>query len=106
MGVLILLLLGWKGLDHYASIQAKQMIIEDVPLPSCRDGVYMASYAIPPVKVTLELELKDHKIVAITLLEHQNGWGGKAERILSQIMRKQSLQVDVISGATISSKCI
>lgn len=106
LGIILLMWLGWKGVDRYASLKAKQIIIEDVPLASCRDGVYLASYAMGPVEVTLQLEVKDHRIVSVDLRDHKNGLGEKAEVITDEILRHQSLQVDVVSGATISSKCI
>lgn len=106
LGIILLMWLGWKGVDRYASVKAKQVVIEDVPLASCRDGVYLASYTMWPVEVTLQLEIKDQRIVSVDLRNHQNGLGEKAEVITIEILRHQSLQVDVISGATISSKCI
>jgi len=44
--------------------------------------------------------------VSFTILEHDNGKGGKAEKIVDDVIKAQSLNVDVVSGATVSSKVI
>ena len=45
-------------------------------------------------------------ITDITILEHQNGQGDDAVQIISDIIDAQHLNVDLISGASYSSKVI
>lgn len=42
----------------------------------------------------------------IKIIEHENGLGGKAEKIVDDVISRQSLEVDALSGATVSSKYI
>ena len=42
----------------------------------------------------------------IKIIEHENGSGSKAEKIVDDVISRQSLKVDAASGATVSSKCI
>jgi uncharacterized protein with FMN-binding domain len=42
----------------------------------------------------------------IDLIKHFNGRGEKAEVIIPKVVEAQSLKVDVVSGATASSKAI
>jgi uncharacterized protein with FMN-binding domain len=73
------------------------------------DGTYRGEYDLAgtPVKVTLEIAVKDHVITAITILKHScSPIGKKAEKIIETVIQKQSLDVDVVSGATGSSTAI
>lgn len=70
------------------------------------DGIYEGEYTINPVYVKVSLEIKESKIRNIKIITHDKGLGGKAEKITDDIIDAQSLDVDVVSGATVSSKCI
>lgn len=83
-----------------------QMPVSNVALESIEDGNYEGNYNVFPVTVKLNVTVKGHKITEILILEHINGQGGKAEAIVDQVIEKQSLQVDIVSGATYSSKVI
>lgn len=80
--------------------------IGTINLSSTQNGTYTGSYASFPVSVTLEVTVLDHKITKITILKHDNGQGKPAEAIAEDVIKAQSLQVDVINGATYSSKVI
>ena len=77
-----------------------------IDLASLEDGVYPGSYAAFPVKVKLEVILKNHLIEDIKILEHVNGKGKPAEDIVKAMIEKQTIDVDVIAGATYSSRVI
>lgn len=54
----------------------------------------------------VEVTVRQHKITDILIVRHDNGLGGAAETITDDVIREQSLEVDAVSGATVSSKCI
>ncbi|MCR3921556.1 MAG: FMN-binding protein [Firmicutes bacterium] len=91
----------WKGTN-----EIKQMTVGDVTVADIADGVYQGDTTAGAIKVLLEVTVRDAKIVAINILEHDNGQGEAAESIVEEIIAKQSLQVDTISGATYSSTVI
>jgi len=73
------------------------------------DGIYRGNYDLSgtPVKVILDVTVKDHKITGIKIVEHScSPIGKKAEKITDRIIEAQSLDIDVVSGATGSSKAI
>jgi len=71
------------------------------------DGVYRGKHKWFPVKVTVDVTVKAGKVVKIALVKHFKGKGGKAEKpVPSQIIEKQSTQVDAVTGATRSSLVI
>ncbi len=70
------------------------------------DGEYIGEYSITPVHVKVNVTVINHEIASIEILEHDNGLGSPAESIINNIVNTQSLEIDAISGATVSSKCI
>lgn len=83
-----------------------EIMINDVDLKSVPDGVFVGSCDTSLVKVEVEVTVRNHTINDIKLLKHINGKGEKAEHIPQTIIQAQSLNVDVITGATASSKVI
>jgi uncharacterized protein with FMN-binding domain len=79
---------------------------DKVELSKIEDGSYIGEYLGKLVKVVVEARVKDNKITEIVILKHDNGLGKKAEKIVDQIISTQSLNVEVVSGATSSSKAI
>lgn len=90
-----------RDLDQLAQIEIGQLDLAVVD-----DGSYTGEYAAGPVRASIEVEVRDHAIVDLTILEHDNGKGEAAEAILADVLRAQSLQVDAIGGATYSSKVL
>jgi len=73
------------------------------------DGMYRGNYSLSgtPVKVILDVAVQGGNIVEVIIVNHFcSPIGKKAEKITVEIAAKQSLDVDVVSGATGSSKAI
>lgn len=107
--LIILILGGFLGIKIASGrvvSNAKAIPVEKIDLSQIEDGQYLGNYEIFPVKVSVETSVHGGKITQIYLLEHFNGKGAPAEIILERIIEKQSLQVDCISGATVSSVAI
>jgi uncharacterized protein with FMN-binding domain len=90
-----------QNLDQLLDIE-----IEDADLSEVPDGTYPGSYKAPPIFVKVEVTVKDHAIADIEIIEHDNGKGAAAEAIIDEVVEKNSLHVDAVSGATYSSKVI
>lgn len=84
----------------------KTTVINEIDLSSIADGTYKGNYTAIPIKVIVEVTIKDNKIEDIRILEHLNGQGKAAEQITDKIIELQKINVDSISGATYSSKVI
>ncbi|KAF0194105.1 MAG: hypothetical protein FD169_2036 [Bacillota bacterium] len=80
--------------------------IPSVLLSGIPDGTYMGSYSAFPVLAEVKVTVKAQTITDIELVKHRNGQGEWAEAILVKVVASQSLDVDVIAGATISSRVI
>lgn len=70
------------------------------------DGIYIGEFKAGLVSAKVEVTVYNGIITDIELLEHQNGKGSPAEVILQDIVMKQSTEVNIVSGATYSSKVI
>jgi len=67
------------------------------------DGVYHGNY----FNVWLDVTVANHRVTKIDITEHYHSPVGKnAEKIIDKIIQKQSLDVDVVTGATMSSQSI
>lgn len=98
--------LGFKFVSNKIISDAKALTIEEIDFTQLKDGEYPGNYEIFPVKVSVKTTVLNGKITQIELLEHFNGKGAPAEKIVDDIIEKQSLQVDAVSGATVSSVAI
>ena len=75
-------------------------------LAQISDGIYTGSCDNGLVKVRVEVIVENHAILDVRLLEHDNGLGSAAEPITDMVVQRQSVEVDAISRATISSTTI
>ena len=73
------------------------------------DGTYRGeqNFSGTPIHVILDVALHNHRIASVTVIKHScSPIGKKAEKIIAKIIDKQSLDIDTVSGATVSSKAI
>jgi uncharacterized protein with FMN-binding domain len=89
-----------------ACVNLKDIVITSPDLSVIPDGTYRGDSKVGPVRVTLDVTVQDRTITGIEIIRHFNGLGKKAEAIVPAIIAAQSLEVDVVSGATGSSKAI
>ena len=90
--------------QNLSSLEA--LPLADIELEQLQDGIYTGSYAAFPVEAEVQVELENHKIISVTLLEHRHGQGANAEILTDIVVQAQSLDVDLVAGATYSSKVI
>ncbi len=104
--IIVIAFLGFKLAANKIISDAKSIEFEEIDLSQLKDGEYLGNYEIFPVKVAVKTTVKSGEITKIELLEHFNGKGKPAEKITDNIIEKQSLQIDAVSGATVSSIAI
>ncbi len=83
--------------------EGKDLVIEDVEIERLKDGIYIGEHEAGRWTNTVEVAVEDGNIVSIQLLDGFNQEDLKS-KIYQEIIGKQSLMVDVHSGATVSSK--
>lgn len=80
--------------------------ITDVAITEVPDGSYIGAYDAGYIYAKVQVTVKDGFITEITILEHDNERGQKAEVITGTIVKEQKINVDAVSGATNSSLVI
>ncbi|NLI97963.1 FMN-binding protein [bacterium] len=86
--------------------KTREMRIEDIDLSKIKDGVYQGSYSYVDAEFLVEVSVKDHRIEKIDIIEAFTGtpYAVKARAVVDTVVAHQSLNVDVITGATTTSK--
>jgi uncharacterized protein with FMN-binding domain len=70
------------------------------------DGVYHGSAKVLPVIARVEVTVTGGRIAGFRILRHLTGQGQAAEALAEQVVEKQTIEIDAVSGATCSSKVI
>lgn len=106
--VLIAMIFGASYLKSVSDYQKKvqEIVFHEIDPASVPDGSYVGECDTDFVYAKVQVTIADGKIASIDLLEHRQGRGKAAESIIDQIIAKQSIDVDTVSGATNSSKVI
>lgn len=82
--------------------EGKALAIREVDVQSLEDGRYIGTYSEGRWENEVEVEVIDGKIVTIELREGFQREEVK-EKIYQSVIKEQSLEVDVVAGATVSS---
>jgi uncharacterized protein with FMN-binding domain len=84
----------------------KKLEIGEIDPASVKDGTYEASQENDPITAKVQVEVKSGRMEAIRLIDHSHGPKKGADAIVERVLASQSLKVDSISGATLSSKVV
>lgn len=107
---LAVIIISFIGFIIYLNLNQKKVLsinINDIDLNNYDDGNYTGTYKEGRWTNTVEITIKNHKIIAIKIIDPQTfRLKEMEETLISEVIEKQSLKVDVVSGATVSSKAI
>jgi uncharacterized protein with FMN-binding domain len=108
-GIIFLVLITLIGaMVVFATFGLKRTLnldIKSVDLSQISDGTYTGSYDSYRWSTTVEVTVKNHKITNINPVKSQQGREDLVKELTDKIIVQQSPNVDVVSGATASSKC-
>lgn len=80
--------------------------IEGIDLTGKADGIYEGAVDTILVVAKVSVVVKDSRIKEIRIIEHKNGKGAPAEAVLDKVIAQQTTEVDMVSGATNSSRVL
>jgi uncharacterized protein with FMN-binding domain len=86
--------------------EMRAMTFENIELSKLRDGSYKGSCKLFPVTAVVRVRVEGGRITGIDVLKHMHGPGYGADAFAQRVVQAQSLNVDVVSGATGSSKAM
>ena len=105
---IVVILLGalFLGLRYkiYSEVEAFDKTPIDVR--TVKDGIYEGHSETLLVKVGVRVVILDGKIKNIEILKHECGKGKPANSIVEDMVKINGVEVDAVSGATISSEVI
>ncbi|MDI2990600.1 FMN-binding protein [Clostridioides difficile] len=89
-----------------SNLKPENLVVKDINIVNIKNGIYTGSADNKLVKATVSVEVNNGKIQNINILKHDNLLGKPAEKITTNIIKQQSLDVDAITSATYSSNTI
>ena len=107
LGIIAVIVVGaYLMMKNTADKALASIVFEDVDMSQTADGTYYGETNAGMVFVKVAVTVENHAIKSIDIIEHKNGKGAKAEAITDTIIAANNYDVDVVSGATLSSKAI
>jgi len=94
----------YHGLMSYRA-KVSAIIIENIDISGIPDGIYTGECDVGYISAKVTVTIKDGVITNIDL-DHQHDRGAAAERVVTDILARQRVDVDAVSGATNSSSVI
>lgn len=93
-----------SGCSTPKEIAEIQLIMPD--LRYANSGNYIGTASTRMVKAEVAVAIRDKRIAKVDLIDHETGFGKKAEVLTDSVVNYQSIELDAVSGATASSKII
>ncbi len=107
LGALLILVSGGMGYMTHGLGETENLVINQVDFSQVPDGVYTGEYRGHRWSNTVEVTVRDRTVTEIRMIEKQQfHLDGPVDRIISRIIAEQTLPVDVVTGATATSKAI
>ncbi len=94
------------GIGLKESGEVKAFDTDPVNVAYIKDEVYEGSSETTLVKVQVRVTVSNGQIDNIEILKHECGKGMPANAIVEDMVSKNDIEVDTISGATVSSEVI
>jgi uncharacterized protein with FMN-binding domain len=103
MGIVAIgiLVISWAAVDP---IRYRNLIVKDVSLENLPDGIYTGSFKGGRFANSVEVTIKDHKIAHIRNTKPSAQAKKLHEQIYDRVMEEQSLAIDTVSGASVTTK--
>lgn len=105
IGIIVLLIGSFAIYLTYGLKKGLNVRINDIDLSAVRDGEYTGVYNSGRWSNKVNVTVKDHKITGIKYIKDVVfSMKPVQDKVISDVEEKQSLKIDAISGATVTSK--
>lgn len=100
IGVSIMVFILMNGMNTAQALELNQINLAQV-----EDGNYVGTYETARWTNTVEVVIENHEIKEITIVKDvMFSLEGLSERLFNRVIEKQSIDVDIETGSTITSK--
>jgi uncharacterized protein with FMN-binding domain len=87
--------------------EVRRMVINDVVLSDIKDGRFRGDFTYGNFTYEVEVTAQAQEIKLIKVLHNRNDkYAKRAEGVIARVLKAQSLRVDVVTGATTTSKAL
>lgn len=97
--------IGIHSLQVYKE-QISNISVSGIDFQKVEDGTYIGEENVGYISCVVKVTVKNHVLVSVDIIEHHNERGKPAEIVIEEMVKKQSVRVDAVTGATNSSKVI
>ncbi|NSJ57028.1 FMN-binding protein [Enterocloster clostridioformis] len=87
-------------------LRPQRLDIKDIDLNAVDNGEYIGICQNKILFAVVKVHIENHEIADIEILEHKSSYMTQAQQIADDVCSKQSLEVDAISGATLTSDTV
>ena len=87
-------------------LRPQPLHIGTVDLDTVADGAYIGVCQHKILFAVVKVEVQNHQITSIEIVEHKDAYMEQAEQIAGAVCSEQSLEVDAVSGATLTSDTV
>lgn len=87
-------------------LRPSKLDVKAIDVPAIKDGTYIGICQNKILFAVVQVEINNHKIMNIHVLAHKDSYMKQAEQIVEKVCAQQSLDVDAISGATLTSHTV
>ncbi len=87
--------------------EVRNMPIGEVDLSRIPDGSYEGNFTYGSFTYAIQVGVKDHNIEKVIIIENRDSkYAGMAEGVVERVIEKQTPNVEVVTGATTTSKAL
>lgn len=109
VGFVFLALFAVMAIAVYAiaqgTVEGTKVVVGDIDLTEVTDGTYTGEYAFKRWTNTLNVTVSDHKITKIEIEKNVQFYNQElSDQVFADVIANQSLDIDIQSGATVTSK--
>lgn len=106
IGVALFMAFMYPKLKEQAELQ--RLTVSEVELSSVQNGTFHGAFDFHGFTYEVEVVVAEHEITQIAVLKNieDDEYAKKAEGVVDLVLKEQSLKVDVVTGATITSKAL
>lgn len=87
-------------------LRPQPLQIGTVDLSEVSDGTYIGVCQNKILFAVVQVEIESHTIIGIEVIEHKASYMSQAEQIAGAVCSEQSLEVDAVTGATLTSDTV
>lgn len=87
-------------------LRPQPLQIGTVNLETVVDGSYIGVCQNKILVAVVQVEIENHEITSIKVIGHKTSYMAQAEQIAGAVCSEQSLEVDAVTGATLTSDTV